>query len=127
MVFAVKSNFINYQRDKNEDQQFFDYSFFTDFRWPIKNNWTFETNLEHQQYSKTNFSDNKHFNFVNASINKSVLDGKLSFYLKGFNLLNERVMIQRNSFGNQYSEMVKNRLGRYVLFGAVFNIRSFGK
>ena len=123
----VKSNFTNYNLKENEDQTFFDYSFFVDFIWPITDSWAFETNLEHQRYSKTDFADVADFNFVNVTLTKSFFDGKFSVYVKGVNLMNENLSVQRNSMGNQFSEMIKNRLGRYLLVGAVYKIRSFGK
>ncbi len=123
----LNNGFTKYRMQVDAAQNFMDYTFFLDIIWPFATSWTLETNLEHQRFSPTDFSDPFHFNFIHVTLTKSFFDGLLSVYAKGLNLLDENIMIQRNSFGNQYNETTKNRLGKYALVGVVYKLRSFGK
>jgi len=95
--------------------------------WYISDTWTLDISYEHQRYSAEQFGEETQINFVNSTVTKKFLDNQLSIYLKGMNLLDEGLNVTRTSYANTNSETIKNRIGRYVMVGASYRIRSFGK
>jgi len=123
----IRPNFTCYKNSSDQSQNFFDYTLVGDFIWYIKKSWYYEMNLEYLAYSAADFGAATDFKYAHVSINKTIFDRQLTLSLKGVNLLNEDRMIQRNSMGSQYSEVIRNSLGRYFLLEVVWKIRSFGK
>lgn len=123
----IRPNFTRYQNSSVENQSFFDYNLSTDFIWYIHKSWFYKMNLEYRAYSAADFGAATNQKYVNASLNKSFLENKLTLSIKGVNLLDEDRLIQRSSFGSQNSEVIRNSLGRYFLVGLVYKIRTFGK
>jgi len=124
---TVRPNITRYKSNSDQSQTFFDYTLSSDVVWFINRTWFWEVNLEHEAYSATRFGQATQINYIHTSLNKTFKGEQFMLTLKGVNLLNENSLVQRNSFGNQYNEMIRNRLGRYFLLGLTYKIRSFGK
>ncbi|MCB0704924.1 MAG: TonB-dependent receptor [Saprospiraceae bacterium] len=116
--------------DVNEalDLPFLDQTAFTDLYWySKKGSWALNANLKYQVYSEARARPGQAFVYLDAGVRKSFFKKQFSLYIKGTNLLDEEVIFQRESYGNQLQETLKNRFGRVILFGAIYKIRAFGK
>ncbi len=125
--FKMNSNFNNYKENSDQNQSYFTYNYYSDLVWYLSDTWTWDVSYEHQRYSAEQFGEETQINFLNSSITKTFLDNQISVYVKGMNLLDESLNISRTSFANTNSETIRNRIGRYVMLGARYKIRSFGK
>ena len=64
---------------------------------------------------------------VDAKFTCRFLDDALNIHMRGINLLDETSLVDRALYASGYSDSYPLRLGRILLFGVAYRIRSFGK
>ncbi len=116
-----------YRESRSLNQQLFNHRLFLNSSWLLGKSWTIVTDFFWDRYAADAFASDQQLTLLDLTVEKSFLDNKLTFYVKGVNLFDVDQDIQRNSFGNQIQEINRNRLGRLVLFGVSYKLRSFGK
>lgn len=71
-------------------------------------------------YEDGSFNTNE---FVwNASIDKSILNGRLTFRLKAYDILNQISSVQYVVNAQMQREMWRNKLGRYVMLSVMYKL-----
>lgn len=124
---SIRPNFTRYKSDQSQNENFLGYGLYSDIVWYINSSCFLDVNIEHETFTAAGYGESIQVNYINSSLNKTFKDGQYMLSLKGANLLNEKNLIQRNNQGNQYTESVRNILGRYFLLSFRYKIRSFGK
>ncbi|MCB0640297.1 MAG: TonB-dependent receptor [Phaeodactylibacter sp.] len=110
------------------DLPFANHTFELSSYWYPAKSWSINCTVSHQRFTKTELETEGWTNtLLDAGIQKTFKDNQWSLYLKGINLLDQELLYQRNSLGNQFFINEKNRLGRVFQLGLRYKIRSFGQ
>ena len=116
-----------FKENSELDLPFTNHTFDINTYWYPFKSWTLHSNFSYQRFVKTSLDEGWNYPLLDIELRKSFKDNQWRVYLKGINLLDQELLFQRNSVGNQFYTNEKNRLGRIFQFGVVYKIRSFGK
>jgi len=123
----TRARLIRYRQLSVFDQNLINVDVFTDIKLKFLKHWRVELKASQRTYLSNEFVGRTELFFLQGELSRSFLDKALQFYVRGVNLLDETRVVERSAFGNSYSEVLVERLGRIVLVGVSYRIRSFGK
>ena len=69
-------------------------------------------------------SGNLNFHILNLRLQRTFKNDEFTLYVAAQDLLNQNTGIDRNVYGNTYSETRNDRLKRYFLFGFTWNFKN---
>ncbi len=98
---------------------YFNSTFYIDTVWSINTNYEFYSRQKTLQF---NTGINTHL--INARLQRTFKKDEFTAYISVRDLLNQNVGIQRNFYGNTYSEVINDRLKRYFLVGFTWNFKN---
>ncbi|MBA3673590.1 MAG: TonB-dependent receptor [Chitinophagaceae bacterium] len=94
-------------------------TFYIDTVWAIITDYQFYSRQKTLQF---NTGLNTHL--LNARLQRTFKKDEFTAYISVRDLLNQNVGIQRNLYGNTYSEVINDRLKRYFLVGFTWNFKN---
>ncbi len=87
--------------------------------------WSISTNYEFYSRQKTlQFNTGINTHLLNARLQRTFKKDEFTAYISVRDLLNQNVGIQRNFYGNTYTEVINDRLKRYFLLGFTWNFKN---
>jgi hypothetical protein len=98
---------------------YFNSTFYIDTVWSISTNYEFYSRQKTVQF---NTVINTHL--LNARLQRTFKKDEFTAYISVRDLLNQNVGIQRNFYGNTYTEVINDRLKRYFLLGFTWNFKN---
>ena len=87
--------------------------------WSVITDYNFYTRQETVQFGK--IPDN---HLCNARLQRTFKDNEFTAYISIRDILNQNVGIERNFYGNTYSQVTNDRLKRYFLIGFTWNFKN---
>ena len=125
--YRVQYNRSAFNENQNFNQEYFQHNYFLNSSLDLFSNWTISLDAEWQHYSQAIFNDTEQLYFLNFEMNRSLFDNRLNVFLQVNNLFDQTISLNRNAIGLQAMELERNRLGRFILVGMSYKLRSFGK
>lgn len=84
----------------------------------FKKVWQFNTDYEYNYQGKTLDTDNSiQTHIINARLQRTFKNDEFTVYISANDLLNQNIGINRSFYSGNYSEVINDRLKRYVLLG----------
>ena len=94
----------------------------------IKKVWSVITDYQYYSRQKTLQFNNKLDNHIlNAKLQRTFKNNEFTAYFTVRDILNQNIGIERNFYGNTYSEVVNDRLKRYFLIGFTWDFKNKSK
>ncbi|MGI8581503.1 MAG: outer membrane beta-barrel protein, partial [Chitinophagaceae bacterium] len=91
----------------------------------IEKIWSIITDYQFYSRQKTlQFNSALNTHILNARLQRTFKKDEFTAYLSVRDLLNQNVGIQRNFYGNTYTEVINDRLKRYFLAGFTWNFKN---
>jgi hypothetical protein len=87
--------------------------------------WSIVTDYQFYSRQKTvQFNTGINTHLLNARLQRTFKKDEFTAYISVRDLLNQNVGIQRNFYGNTYTEVINDRLKRYFLLGFTWNFKN---
>ncbi|MFK8105341.1 MAG: TonB-dependent receptor [Saprospiraceae bacterium] len=115
-----------YRFQQNLNQQYYDYTAYSEWQIYLKKAWVAEVSFEQQFYSAEAFGAAQNLSLLNLGFSKSILKNRLTFKLSAIDVFNQNVGIQRFSNYNLTQERKTNVIGRFFLLTATYKLSAFG-
>lgn len=124
---SLRFNNTKYSESTQFNQNYMDYSLFTEIDLDFKKDWTFTTNFSYRSFSDEDFGDQVALPIWRASLSK--LFGKEKKWrseLAVFDILNENRNINRTTNINYIQDERIESIGQYVMLTLGYNFSGFG-
>ncbi len=106
------------------DNNFFNTSYYMNLRYTPGKRWNLQTNATVTNFNSQSFSESVSIPLITASMSYAFMQAeKASLTLKGFDLLNKFVGIQRISNGNYLQQKEWNTIGQYFMLTFAYRFR----
>ena len=106
------------------DNNFFNTSYYAYFRYSPTNKWNFQTKAIVTNFNSQSFNESVTIPLITASLSYSFMQAeKASLTVKGFDLLNKFVGIQRISNSNYLVQQEWNTIGQYFMLTFAYRFR----
>jgi hypothetical protein len=93
----------------------------------FKKVWSLITDYQYYYRQKTVQSDNNlNTNIWNAQFQRTFKHDEFTVYFKVRDILNQNIGIDRNFYGNTYTQQINDRLKRYFMIGFTWNFKNKG-
>ncbi len=87
--------------------------------------WSVITDYQYYYRQKTlQFNNKLDYHILNARLQRTFKNNEFTVYITVRDILNQNVGIERNFYGNTYSEVVNDRLKRYFLMGFTWDFKN---
>jgi hypothetical protein len=91
----------------------------------FKKVWSLSTDYDYSYRQKTfQLNDNLVTHLWNAQFQRTFRHDEFTAYIKVRDILNQNIGIDRNFYGNTYTEQTNDRLKRYFMLGFVWNFKN---
>lgn len=91
----------------------------------IKKVWSIISDYEFNSRQKTaQFNNSINTHLLNGKVQRTFKDNEFTVYISVRDILNQNVGVERNYRGNTYSEVINDRLKRYVLAGFTWDFKN---
>jgi len=108
------------------DQKFSTFSYFSDWTWTLKKDWSIGTSFDYTIYRGEDFADQRQIPMWNASISKSVLKNRGIIEISARDLLNQGIGVDRQNTLNYIEDTQIQSLGRYVILTFSYSLSLLG-
>lgn len=119
--------FYRYAESTTYDQELVDFDLTANAKIKFLKNWQVDLKVKQRYYLANTYMNQATLSFLDIELSRHFMDKTLKVYVRGVNLLDETISVQRQLYGNTYSDGTSDRLGSLLLFGLSYKIRSFGK
>lgn len=124
---AISLTDANYSLQESLNNQYTNYSYFTEVRFTPNDSWNFFASADVTNYNDKSFGESITVPLISAEISYFFLKNKrASLSLQGADLLNKNKGIQRVSEMNYLRETQTNIIGRYVMISLKYRLNKFG-
>ncbi len=94
----------------------------------IKKVWSVIADYQYSSRQKiTQFDNNLNYHILNGKLQRTFKNDEFTAYLTVRDILNQNIGIERNFYGNTYSEVINDRLKRYFMIGFTWNFKNKSK
>ncbi|MEO6290331.1 MAG: TonB dependent receptor [Ginsengibacter sp.] len=94
----------------------------------IKKVWSIITDYQYYYRQKTlQFSDKIDNHILNARLQRTFKNNEFTAYFMVRDILNQNIGVERNFYGNTYSEVINDRLKRYFMIGFAWDFKNKSK
>ena len=105
------------------DNQYLDYTAFTDIRFTPTDSWFFGISGDYTSYSDKSFSEKIEIPIIGAQINYNFLKGKRAqISLECYDLLDKNKGLTRSGSDNYLQEVRSNTIGRFILLSFKYRL-----
>ena len=120
-------NGIDYDRDIQQNQEYNEQIFYTDFALNLGENWTISSTIDYTRYSNASFGAATDIALWRAALEYRFLENKRgTLKLAANDMLNQNLGINRHSQLNFVQEQRITSLARYFMLSFMYKLSAFG-
>ncbi|MCP4440094.1 MAG: outer membrane beta-barrel protein [Aureispira sp.] len=124
----VELNKTNYSINTTLNRFFINHSYFAEVGVTIAEKWDISTDFEYQIYADQNFKNNIYIPMWSAELSRYFLEGnRLKVAFKVYNILDQKLNVQRMVNNETIIDNQVNTLGRYFMLSVGYKITKVGK
>jgi len=129
ILFGVnwEYNQSKYSVNKNFDQKFNSFTYFSDWTLTLIKDWTIGTSFDYTIYQGNDFTNQRQVPMWNASISKPVLRNRGTIEVSARDLLNQGIGVNRQNTLNYIEDTKIKSLGRYVILTFSYSLTMLGE
>lgn len=124
----IELNKTNYSINTSLNRFFINHSYFAECGITIAEKWDIHSDFEYQIYADQNFENNIYIPMWSAELSRYFLEGnRLKIAFKVYNILDQKLNVQRAVNNETIIENQVNTLGRYFMLSIGYKITKVGK
>ena len=117
---------IRYSENKEQNQDFFNYSLSSSVKWQFINRMFFESNFDYSVYKNDKYNFDQSVPLWNASVRRIIgKTNKFEMRLAVFDIFDKNVDISQYADKNYIERSTANTLARYFMLSLTYNMKGF--